>query len=238
MIHTFMHCAASSTQPVPLSSTSSLCLFRRHHRHDTHHADDEHRHRREQKDNGGHTSRATQQQRQEPIDERSTDRHRHHGTDKEQDLHVKPGKTVAFPNEPHPSERHPETKSKHTELTEEQAHGHPPHAAAAVAAPVEGPSASGSQVQKQAPNLGLSGKLAAETNKVDGVEMKFVPPAEARRCTKPRWRLYVFKGKDLVGDPLPLDRFPFFLFGKERKVVDIPIDHPSCSRQHAVICFR
>lgn len=41
-----------------------------------------------------------------------------------------------------------------------------------------------------------------------------------------------------VGDPLPLDKFPFFLFGKERRVADVPTDHPSCSRQHAVIVFR
>ncbi|KIY95804.1 smad nuclear-interacting protein 1 [Monoraphidium neglectum] len=77
---------------------------------------------------------------------------------------------------------------------------------------------------------------------VNGVVMKFQPPPEARRCTSPRWRLYVFKGDTQaspgVGDPLPLDKFPFFLFGKERRVADIPTDHPSCSRQHAVICFR
>ena len=41
-----------------------------------------------------------------------------------------------------------------------------------------------------------------------------------------------------VGEPLPLDKFPFFLFGKERRVADVPTDHPSCSRQHAVIVFR
>lgn len=26
--------------------------------------------------------------------------------------------------------------------------------------------------------------------------------------------------------------------GKDRKVVDLPIDHPSCSRQHAVLQYR
>jgi len=88
------------------------------------------------------------------------------------------------------------------------------------------------------PNFGVSGRLAAETNEVNGVVMKFQPPSEARRCTHPRWRLYVFKGDQQVGDPLPLDKFPFFLFGKERRVADIPTDHPSCSRQHAVIVFR
>jgi hypothetical protein len=31
-------------------------------------------------------------------------------------------------------------------------------------------------------------------SQVNGVVMKFQPPPEARRCTSPRWRLYVFKG--------------------------------------------
>jgi hypothetical protein len=28
---------------------------------------------------------------------------------------------------------------------------------------------------------------------VNGVVMKFQPPPESKRCTNPRWRLYVFK---------------------------------------------
>lgn len=28
------------------------------------------------------------------------------------------------------------------------------------------------------------------------------------------------------------------MFGRERKAADIPIDHPSCSKQHAVIQYR
>lgn len=28
------------------------------------------------------------------------------------------------------------------------------------------------------------------------------------------------------------------MFGRDRKVVDIPIDHPSCSKQHAVLQYR
>lgn len=30
----------------------------------------------------------------------------------------------------------------------------------------------------------------------------------------------------------------FSILGRERKIADIPIDHPSCSKQHAVIQFR
>jgi len=29
-----------------------------------------------------------------------------------------------------------------------------------------------------------------------------------------------------------------FLAGKDRRVVDLPIDHPSCSKQHAVLQYR
>jgi smad nuclear-interacting protein 1 len=88
--------------------------------------------------------------------------------------------------------------------------------------------------------MGLSGKLAAETNKtVDGsAVLKFQPPPEARRCKKPVWQLFCFKGKEEVGQPINLNQTPFYLFGKDRKVADIPTDHPSCSRQHAVLVFR
>jgi smad nuclear-interacting protein 1 len=88
--------------------------------------------------------------------------------------------------------------------------------------------------------MGLSGKLAAETNKTaDGTtELKFQAPAEAKVCKKPVWKLFCYKGSDLTGDPISLTQHPFYLFGKDRKVADIPTDHPSCSRQHAVIVFR
>jgi smad nuclear-interacting protein 1 len=93
---------------------------------------------------------------------------------------------------------------------------------------------------KQGPNLGLSGKLAAETNKTaDGTaELKFQAPAEARVCKKPVWKLFTYKGSEQLGEPINLTQLPFYLFGKDRKVADIPTDHPSCSRQHAVLVFR
>ncbi|KAJ2453674.1 hypothetical protein EV183_002078 [Coemansia sp. RSA 2336] len=87
------------------------------------------------------------------------------------------------------------------------------------------------------PDFRLSGKLAAETNTVNGVELKYTEPAEARRPVGTHWRIYVFKdGKDI--DMHHVDAASAYLFGRDRKVADIPTDHPSCSSQHAVLQYR
>lgn len=87
------------------------------------------------------------------------------------------------------------------------------------------------------PNLGLSGKLAAETNKVGGVELKYQEPPESCAPDK-KWRLYTFKGDKLEGDPVYLHRSPFILFGRDKSVADLLCAHPSISKQHAVLQFR
>ncbi|OLL24996.1 FHA domain-containing protein DDL [Neolecta irregularis DAH-3] len=86
------------------------------------------------------------------------------------------------------------------------------------------------------PNFGLSGKLAAETNTVNGVVLLYNEPVEAR---KPRhgWRLHVFKDDDQI-DVIEIHSRSAYLFGRERLVCDVPVDHPSCSKQHSVIQFR
>lgn len=38
-----------------------------------------------------------------------------------------------------------------------------------------------------------------------------------------------------VADMLHIQRQSAYLIGRDRTVVDIPLDHPSCSKQHAVI---
>ncbi|XP_075658660.1 uncharacterized protein LOC142628443 isoform X1 [Castanea sativa] len=91
--------------------------------------------------------------------------------------------------------------------------------------------------EKQKPSFELSGKLAAETNRVKGVTLLFNEPPEARKPDV-RWRLYVFKGGEVLNEPLYIHRQSCYLFGRERRVADIPTDHPSCSKQHAVIQFR
>ncbi|KAG9064981.1 hypothetical protein KI688_002300 [Linnemannia hyalina] len=90
---------------------------------------------------------------------------------------------------------------------------------------------------KEKPNFGLSGSLAAETNTTaNGTVLKYNEPPEARKPAQ-KWRLYVFKGDKEI-DLLHIHRQSAFLFGRDRNVVDVPIEHPSCSKQHAVLQFR
>jgi len=94
----------------------------------------------------------------------------------------------------------------------------------------------GEEEEKQGPNFEISGKLLEDTNVFNGVVVKYSEPPEARK-PKRRWRLYVFKGEETLST-LHMHRQSAYLLGKDRKVVDLPIDHPSCSRQHAVFQYR
>ncbi|CAM0952226.1 unnamed protein product [Alopecurus aequalis] len=91
--------------------------------------------------------------------------------------------------------------------------------------------------EKQKPSFELSGKLAEETNKVGGITLLYSEPPEARKSDI-RWRLYVFKGGDALNEPLYVHRMSHYLFGRERRIADIPTDHPSCSKQHVVLQYR
>lgn len=90
--------------------------------------------------------------------------------------------------------------------------------------------------QKNKPNFGLSGKLAEDTNTFNGVVIKYSQPPEARK-PKRRWRFYPFKG-DKGLPTLYIHRQSSYLIGRDRKVADIPVDHPSCSKQHAALQYR
>ena len=114
---------------------------------------------------------------------------------------------------------------------------------------------------KETVNYEKSGLLAQASNTYKGMTLKYAEPPEARLSTKQKWRLYVFKGEELLGDlsiscekhailklysnaeaiaieMLPVAQQSAYLFGREREVVDIPTDHPSCSKQHAVLQYR
>lgn len=69
----------------------------------------------------------------------------------------------------------------------------------------------------------------------NGTVLKYHEPPEAKKC--PGWRIYTFKdGKEI--DVLELNGQSSFLVGRDKSVADIPVDHTSCSKQHAVIQFR
>lgn len=91
-------------------------------------------------------------------------------------------------------------------------------------------------MEKEKPNFALSGKLTEETNTYRGVVIKYSEPPEARK-PKRRWRLYPFKGEKAM-QTLYIHRESAYLIGRDRKVVDLPVDHPSCSKQHACLQYR
>ncbi|KAF8908986.1 SMAD/FHA domain-containing protein [Gymnopilus junonius] len=94
---------------------------------------------------------------------------------------------------------------------------------------------------KAKPNFAPSGLLAAETNTVKAVDgtstvLKYNEPPEARKPVL-GWRLYVFKDAEQV-ELLHIHRQSAYLVGRDRLVADIALDHPSCSKQHAVFQYR
>ncbi|KAL3936363.1 MAG: hypothetical protein SGBAC_008309 [Bacillariaceae sp.] len=90
------------------------------------------------------------------------------------------------------------------------------------------------------PNFGLSGALAKDEggggNVYKGIVLKFREPPEAR-APNTQWRLYLFKGKDLV-DTLHISKQSAYLMGRNADICDIPMAHPSLSSQHAVLQYR
>jgi smad nuclear-interacting protein 1 len=98
-------------------------------------------------------------------------------------------------------------------------------------------------LEKQKPSLAATGLLAAASNTVaqaDGTEivLKYHEPAEARKpSAKDVWKLFVFKGADIV-ETIELSQRSCWLIGRELAVVDMAAEHPSISKQHAVIQFR
>ncbi|KAK9355554.1 SMAD/FHA domain-containing protein [Lipomyces doorenjongii] len=98
------------------------------------------------------------------------------------------------------------------------------------------PSSTGSPpAEKEVPNYEQSGALMGD-KLYKGVSLQYAEPPEARKPEK-SYRFYVFKDGD-IADTLTLDQQPTYLFGRDRTVADVPLDHPSCSKQHAVLQYR
>lgn len=91
-------------------------------------------------------------------------------------------------------------------------------------------------VEKEIPNFGLSGKLTEDTNKVNGVIIKYAEPPEARR-SKRLWRFYPFKGTESL-QTIYLHRQSCYLIGRDKHICEMTVDHPSCSKQHAAFQYR
>ncbi|KAK5697795.1 hypothetical protein LTR17_023797 [Elasticomyces elasticus] len=78
------------------------------------------------------------------------------------------------------------------------------------------------QPEKQKPNFKPTGLLAKEANTVAGTTtvLKYHEPPEGRKPSpKEQWRIV-------------------WLCGRDKKVTDLLLEHPSTSKQHAVIQFR
>ena len=90
---------------------------------------------------------------------------------------------------------------------------------------------------KLLPTKKKSGLLSKEerTNE-KGIELKYTEPKESAKPSK-SWNLYPFKGEEEL-EKIPIHQKSFYLFGRDRRIVDVPTDHPSCSLQHCVIQFR
>ncbi|KAK2195211.1 bifunctional SMAD-FHA domain superfamily/Forkhead-associated (FHA) domain [Babesia duncani] len=107
----------------------------------------------------------------------------------------------------------------------------------------ENTSDTGAPIEIQKPNFEPSGLLAAETNQKNGIALKYTVPPESK-LPKVSWRLYVFKpmeSEEKRMDPIKtihLDCREYYLIGKDRRVVDVDLHHPSISKQHAVIQHR
>lgn len=97
-------------------------------------------------------------------------------------------------------------------------------------------SASSKNEDNERVSMALSGNLLKDTNTVNGVVVRYAEPPEARK-PKTKWRLYVFKGNEEL-PILYVHRQSCYLLGRDRKIADIPLDHPSCSKQHAVLQYR
>jgi smad nuclear-interacting protein 1 len=98
----------------------------------------------------------------------------------------------------------------------------------------------GAPPDKEKPNFKPTGALAKAANRVEGtkISLKYNEPAEARKPPPSQpWRIFVFKGDDVV-DTLEIWQKSCWLLGRSHEVVDYVLEHPSSSGQHAVIQFR
>ncbi|KKY14710.1 putative fha domain-containing protein snip1 [Diplodia seriata] len=107
----------------------------------------------------------------------------------------------------------------------------------------DGPGEAGEPpIEKQKPNFKQTGLLAREANTVTvagtNIVLKYNEPPDARKPpARDDWRLFVFKGQDCL-QTVELGSRSCWLIGREAAVADMLVEHPSTSKQHAVLQFR
>ena len=121
-------------------------------------------------------------------------------------------------------------------LEKEQELNRPKSAAQGAPDPNPDPGEPSTNDKEEGVDMGLSGNLLSDTNTVNGIVVRYSEPQEARK-PKTKWRLYVFKGNEEL-PILYVHRQSAYLLGRDRKIADIPLDHPSCSKQHAALQYR
>ncbi|KAJ5493143.1 hypothetical protein N7539_001889 [Penicillium diatomitis] len=173
-------------------------------------------------------------------DSRQGHRHRSHRHRDERDRDS--GRPSRRHRSPHRRSRSTSPRQSHNSSQAIQRRGPLPSQADAFTGEVA-QSGDAPPVEKIKPNYNQTGRLAAESNTVQGqtgekIVLKYHEPPEARKPpAKEAWRLYIFKGEDLL-DVVELGGRSCWLIGRELQVVDFPLEHPSCSKQHAALQFR
>ena len=91
-------------------------------------------------------------------------------------------------------------------------------------------------VNREKPNLGLSRNLTAETKTYKGVVMKHNEPPEAA-MSETMWWLYAFKDDEHLKSH-HMHRQIAFLIGRNSRIRNVSIVHPSISQQHCIFQYR
>ena len=82
----------------------------------------------------------------------------------------------------------------------------------------------------------VSGAVAGAGSATNGGTT--LPSARERMIQSVSVGVFVVTGERLLKDVYHIHRQSHFLFGRNRTVVHVPVDHPSSSSQHAVIQYR
>lgn len=75
------------------------------------------------------------------------------------------------------------------------------------------------------------------TGPAEVVRLKHAEPPEASTPVGQDWRVYALEGEEVLGTFYVAHR-SCFLWGRDSRVADLPVEHASCSKQHAVLQYR